>query len=160
MVFLSILSIQCKIRCDRTTDTQQSTSRSRTGRSQWTCWPPLVQVNCLKICINRTSKCFYFEILIFFLLCYLVFVGPMLAMMAFSLRCRVPCKRRSSVNSGAWLQRFDDVTGVEKSCFVKAIKRKKSEGKMLYHCNLISVSRKHGMRGSWRYLKNLYIHNC
>jgi len=24
----------------------------------------------------------------------------------------VPCKRRSSVNSGAWLRRFDDVTGV------------------------------------------------
>jgi len=26
----------------------------------------------------------------------------------------VPCKRRSSVNSGAWLRRFDDVTGVAK----------------------------------------------
>jgi len=27
----------------------------------------------------------------------------------------VPCKRRSSVNSGAWLRRFDDVTGVAKT---------------------------------------------
>ena len=34
-----------------------------------------------------------------------------------SLKCvrRVPCKRRSSVNSGAWLRRFDDVTGVAKT---------------------------------------------
>jgi len=31
----------------------------------------------------------------------------------------VPCKR-SFVNSGAWLQRFDDVTRVEKSCISKA----------------------------------------
>jgi len=28
---------------------------------------------------------------------------------------RVPCKRRSSVNSKAWLQRFDDVTRVAKT---------------------------------------------
>jgi len=27
----------------------------------------------------------------------------------------VPCKRRSSVNSGAWLQRFDDVNRVVKT---------------------------------------------
>jgi len=27
---------------------------------------------------------------------------------------KVPCKRQSSVNSGAWLRRFDDVTGVAK----------------------------------------------
>jgi len=31
------LLIQCKIRCDRTTDTRRSTGRSRS-----TCWPPLV----------------------------------------------------------------------------------------------------------------------
>jgi len=37
----------------------------------------------------------------------------------------VPCKKRSSVNSGAWLRRFDDVTGVEKSCVAKAKKEKK-----------------------------------
>ena len=28
---------------------------------------------------------------------------------------RVPCKRRSSVNSGGWLPRFDDVTGIAKT---------------------------------------------
>jgi len=28
---------------------------------------------------------------------------------------RVPCKRQSSVNRGAWLQRFNDVTGVAKT---------------------------------------------
>jgi len=64
----------------------------------------------------------------------------------------VPCKRQSSVNNGAWLRRFDDVTGVEKSC-CKSKKRKKSEGKMLYLCNLICVSPKHGMRGSLQCLK-------
>jgi len=34
--FLGILSIQCKIRRDRPTDTRRSTGRSRS-----TCWPPL-----------------------------------------------------------------------------------------------------------------------
>ena len=34
----------------------------------------------------------------------------------------VPCKRQSSVNGRAWLRRFDDVTGVEKSCIAKAKK--------------------------------------
>jgi len=37
---------------------------------------------------------------------------------------KVPCKRRSSVNSRAWLRRFDDVTRVEKSCVAKAKKKK------------------------------------
>ena len=36
----------------------------------------------------------------------------------------VACKRRSFVNSGAWLRRFNDVTGVEKSCVAKGIKVK------------------------------------
>jgi len=36
----------------------------------------------------------------------------------------VACKRRSSVNSGAWLRRFDDVNGVEKSCVAKLKKGK------------------------------------
>jgi len=36
----------------------------------------------------------------------------------------MPCKRRSSVNSGAWLRRFDDVTGVEKSFVAKAKKER------------------------------------
>jgi len=39
----------------------------------------------------------------------------------------VPCKRRSSVNSGAWLRRFDDVTGVEQSCVAKGINGRKAE---------------------------------
>jgi len=34
---------------------------------------------------------------------------------ASKLQFAVPCKRRSSVNSGAWLRRFDDVTGVAKT---------------------------------------------
>jgi len=42
---------------------------------------------------------------------------------------RVACKRRSSVNSGAWLRRFDDVTGVEKSCIAKSKKGKKVKEK-------------------------------
>jgi len=37
MFILSILSIQRKVRCERPTDTQRST-----GRSRWTCWPPLL----------------------------------------------------------------------------------------------------------------------
>jgi len=39
-------------------------------------------------------------------------------------------------------------------------KMKKSEGKMLYHCNLICVSLKHGIHESLRCLKIVYIHNC
>jgi len=46
-------------------------------------------------------------------------------------KLEVPCKRRSSVNSGAWLRRFDDVTGVEKSCVVKEIKGKKQKRNIL-----------------------------
>ena len=38
---------------------------------------------------------------------------------------KVACKRWSSVNSRAWLRRFDDVTGVEKSCVAKSKKGKK-----------------------------------
>jgi len=34
---LGILSIQCKIRCDRPSNTRRST-----GRSWSTCWPPLL----------------------------------------------------------------------------------------------------------------------
>jgi len=41
----------------------------------------------------------------------------------------VACKRRSSVNSGAWLRRFDDVIIVKKSSVVKGINRKKSKEK-------------------------------
>ena len=33
----------------------------------------------------------------------------------FTCQLLVACKRRSSVNSGAWLRRFDDVTGVIKT---------------------------------------------
>jgi len=42
----------------------------------------------------------------------------------------------------------------------KIKKRKKSEGKMMYYCNLLCVSSKHGIHGSLRCLKILYIHNC
>jgi len=41
----------------------------------------------------------------------------------------VPYKKRSFVNSRAWLRRFDDVTGVEKSCAAKGIIRKKANKK-------------------------------
>jgi len=41
----------------------------------------------------------------------------------------VPCKRQSSVNSGAWLQKCDDVSGVEKSCVAKRINGKKAKEK-------------------------------
>jgi len=40
-------------------------------------------------------------------------------------------KRQSSVNSGAWLRRFDDVTGVEKSCVAKSKKGKKVKEKCI-----------------------------
>ena len=39
----------------------------------------------------------------------------------------VSCKRRSSVNSGAWLWRFEYVTGIEKSCITKRINRQTKE---------------------------------
>jgi len=32
-----------------------------------------------------------------------------------SMYYKVPCKRQSSVKSGAWLRRFDDVIGVSKT---------------------------------------------
>jgi len=41
----------------------------------------------------------------------------------------VACKRRTSVKSGAWLRRFDDITGVEESCVAKGIYRKKAKDK-------------------------------
>ena len=46
-------------------------------------------------------------------------------------KCRfwVPCKRQSSVNSGAWLRWFDDVFVVEKSCIAKGMNRKKAKEK-------------------------------
>jgi len=51
----------------------------------------------------------------------------------------VPYKRKSSVNSGAWLQRFDDVTGVEKSCIAKGINRKKAKKKYVIIANKYAV---------------------
>ena len=47
----------------------------------------------------------------------------------------VPCKRRSSVKSGAWLRRSDDVTGVEKSCGAKGINGKKAKEKYFIIAN-------------------------
>jgi len=40
-------------------------------------------------------------------------------------------ERRSFVNSGAWLWRFDDETGVEKSCIAKGINGKKQRKNIL-----------------------------
>jgi len=65
----------------------------------------------------------------------------------------VPCKRRSLVVE------VSRRAGVDESCVAKAKKRKKWR-KMLYHCNFICVSLKHGIHGSLRRLKTLYIHNC
>jgi len=47
----------------------------------------------------------------------------------------VPCKRRSSVNSGAWLRWFDDVTGVEKSYVAKGINGIKAKAKYFIIAN-------------------------
>jgi len=47
----------------------------------------------------------------------------------------VACKRRSAISSGAWLRRFDDVTGVKKSCVAKRINRKKAREKYLIITN-------------------------
>jgi len=47
----------------------------------------------------------------------------------------VACKRWSSVNSGTRLRRFDDVTGVEKSCVAKRINRKKAKEKFFLIAN-------------------------
>jgi len=47
----------------------------------------------------------------------------------------LPCKRQSSVNSGAWLRRFDDVTGVEKSCVAKGTNGKKGKEKYFFIAN-------------------------
>jgi len=44
-------------------------------------------------------------------------------------------KKRSSVNSGVWLWRFDDVTGVEKSCVTKGINGKKAKEKQFIIAN-------------------------
>jgi len=49
----------------------------------------------------------------------------------FIMKSRVPCKRWSSLNSGTWLRRFDNVTGVEKSCVAKGINRKKQRKNIL-----------------------------
>ena len=46
-----------------------------------------------------------------------------------SVQFEVACKRQSSVNSEAWLRRFDDVTRVEKSCIAKSKKEKKVKEK-------------------------------
>jgi len=47
------------------------------------------------------------------------------------MKSTVPCKRQSSVNSEAWLRKFDDVTGVGKICFAKGINGKKQRKNIL-----------------------------
>jgi len=51
----------------------------------------------------------------------------------------VSCKRWSSVNNGAWLRRFDDVTGMEKSCVAKELNKKKAKEKCLIIANKYSL---------------------
>jgi len=71
----------------------------------------------------------------------------------------VPCKRRNSVNSRAWLWRFDDITRVEKSCVAKGINGKMQRKNIL----LLQINMrfpKHLMHGCLQCLKILYIHNC
>jgi len=48
----------------------------------------------------------------------------------------VPCKKRSSINSGAWLQRFDEETRKEKNCFAKAIQGKKVKENVSLQLNM------------------------
>jgi len=48
---------------------------------------------------------------------------------------RVSRKKRNSVNSRAWLQRFDDITGVEKICVAKGINGKKAKEKYFIIAN-------------------------
>ena len=64
------------------------------------------------------------------------------------------------VKGGAWLRRFDDVSGVEKSCVAKSKRGKKVKEKCCIIATFIRVSSKHGIHGSLRCLKILYIHNC
>jgi len=49
----------------------------------------------------------------------------------FEVKELVAYKKRSSVNSGAGLRRFDDVAGVEKSCLAKSKKGKKVKGNVV-----------------------------
>jgi len=48
---------------------------------------------------------------------------------------KVPCKRQSSVNSGAWLRRFDDVTRVKKTSAANGINGKKAKEKYFIIAN-------------------------
>jgi len=72
---------------------------------------------------------------------------------------RVACKRQSSVNNGAWLRRFDDVTGVEKSCVAKGVNRKKRRKKYLIIVNKYTFPQ---TSNTWMFamFKNFMIHNC
>ena len=44
------------------------------------------------------------------------------------------------MNSGAWLRRFDDVTGVEKSCVANGINRKKVKEKYFIIANKYALT--------------------
>jgi len=68
---------------------------------------------------------------------------------------KVACKRRSSVNSGAWLRRFDDVTGVEKRCVAKGIKRNKANEKFFIIANIYTLPQ---TSNTWMYamFKNFF----
>jgi len=62
------------------------------------------------------------------------------------------------VKGGAWLRKFDDVSGVEKSCVAKGINRKKAKEKYFIITN--KYARKHVIHGCLQCLKILYIRNC
>jgi len=47
----------------------------------------------------------------------------------------VPYKRQSSIYSGAWLRRFDDITGMEKSCVTKGTNGKRPKEKYFIIAN-------------------------
>jgi len=60
--------------------------------------------------------------------------------MQFEWQTEVPCKRRSSVNSGAWLRMLNDVTGVEKIWVANGINRKKVKEKYFIIANKYSLN--------------------
>jgi len=69
----------------------------------------------------------------------------------------VACERRSSVSSGAWLRRFNDVTGVAKSCVAKGINTKKAKGKYFIIARKYAL---HQTSNAWMFamIKN-FIHS-
>jgi len=57
--------------------------------------------------------------------CLVQLLNGLVRLQHLMLSLKVPWKRWSSVNTGPWWRTFYDITGMEKSCVVKAKKRKK-----------------------------------